>query len=382
MFDVDHSRSPDDGHELVLHQPTVMPYLRLTDQASKDMASYLETLGSTRMQQYAPADFMDDPKLKGKRQSASQVLRLRRLPRDISTLEDEGRIGTELTNEGSKPIERLDFSLLTENAKRGVLPDGKESPRGPWYDPKGFFENKLANPAIYDTGKYKPNPLDRLRMPQPNINDNERAALVTMLLGSTDPSLPPDYMYKPTDDRASVQRGWWIVTKYNCMGCHQVDIGQSSVLMGLPMYQGEDKIGLPPVLTSEGARVNPEWLKGFLANPALSTTDTNRDGVRSYLQVRMPTFYFSDGEVRSLVLFFQAMSHQQQPFIQEKRVPLTPTEVAAARSIFTSTAAPCLKCHAIGDPAHDKNATAPNFLLDKDRLNTAWTVRWITDPRS
>ena len=48
-------------------------------------------------------------------------------------------------------------------------PDGKKSPRGPWYDLKGFFENKLTNPAVYDTGKYKPNPLDRLRMPKPNV---------------------------------------------------------------------------------------------------------------------------------------------------------------------------------------------------------------------
>jgi len=30
---------------------------------------------------------------------------------EISGLEDEGRIGTELTIEGSKPIERLDFAL-------------------------------------------------------------------------------------------------------------------------------------------------------------------------------------------------------------------------------------------------------------------------------
>ena len=30
---------------------------------------------------------------------------------------------------------------------------------------------------------------------------------------------------------------------------------------------------------------------------------------------------------------------------------------------------------------HDKNATAPNFLLSKDRLREAWTVRWITDPQ-
>ena len=202
-----------------------------------------------------------------------------------------------------------------------------------------------------------------------------------MLLGSTDPTLPPDYMYKPADERAAIQQGWWIVTKYNCMGCHQIDIGQRSVLMDLPMYQGQDKIGLPPVLTSEGARVNPDWLKGFLANPALSTTDTNRDGVRSYLQVRMPTFFLSDDEIRSLVLFFGAMSHQAQPFIPQKLEPLTTAEVTMARELFTSTAAPCLKCHATGDAEHDKNATAPNFLLAKDRLRPAWTARWITNPQ-
>jgi hypothetical protein len=262
-----------------------------------------------------------------------------------------------------------------------VLPDGKKSPRGSWYDLKGFFENKLTNPAVFDTGKYKPNPQDRLRMPKPNVNATEIDGLTTMLLGSTDPTLPPDYMYKPSDERASAQKGWWIVTKYNCMGCHQIDIGQRSVLMDLPMYQGQDKIGLPPVLTSEGARVNPEWLKDFLANPALSTSDTNRDGVRSYLQVRMPTFFFSDDEVRSLVLFFEAMSHQAQPFIPQKIEPLTTAEVGMARDLFTSTAAPCLKCHATGDAGHDKNATAPNFLLAKERLRPAWTERWITNPQ-
>ena len=69
---------------------------------------------------------------------------------EIATLEEEGRIGTELTTEGSKPIERLDFSLLTEHAKRGVLPDGKPNVRdgeknAEWYDLKGFFEQKLTN---------------------------------------------------------------------------------------------------------------------------------------------------------------------------------------------------------------------------------------------
>ena len=51
-----------------------------------------------------------------------------------------------------------------------------------------------------------------------------------------------------------------------------------------------------------------------------------------------------------------------------------------ARALFTSKGAPCLKCHAIGDEAHDKFATAPNFLLAPGRLKPGWTKRWLLDP--
>ena len=378
VFDLDHSRSPNDGHELIVQQMTVMPSLRLTVEEARDIASYLITQKHPDAS-YEPAPFMDDPKLKEHGKELIQHYGCAGC-HEISGLEDEGRIGTELTNEGSKPIERLDFALYTEDAKLGVLPDGKKSPRGPWYDPKGFVENKLTDPAIYDDGKYKPDPMDRLRMPKPNVAKADIDALTTFLLGSTDPSLPPDYMYRPADQRAAVQKGWWIVTKYNCIGCHQIGIGQRSVLMDLPQYQGENKQNLPPVLTSEGARVSPDWLKDFLANPALSTTDVNRNGVRSYLQVRMPTFFLSDDEIRTLVLFFEAMSSQAQPYIPQKLEPITTAEKEMARQLFTSTAAPCLKCHATGDAAHDKNAIAPNFLFAKERLRPAWTERWLVNP--
>jgi cytochrome c2 len=152
------------------------------------------------------------------------------------------------------------------------------------------------------------------------------------------------------------------------------------VLQTLPMYQGENKANLPPALTSEGARVDPAWLQRFLENPALSKTDVNRNGVRSYLQVRMPTFSFSDDEIQKLVRFFAAASAQRSPYIAPKLDPLTEAERGMARQLFTSTAAPCLKCHATGNPAHDRNASAPNFLLARERLKPAWTLRWITDP--
>jgi hypothetical protein len=151
--------------------------------------------------------------------------------------------------------------------------------------------------------------------------------------------------------------------------------------MMLPRYQTpEGKDQLPPQLMSEGARVNPDWLLRFLTNPALDEKDTDRDGVRSYLKVRMPTFYFSPIELRKLVRFFQALSGQPMPYIAPRLEPLTEQELAMARGLFTSPAAPCLKCHATGDPAHDKLATAPNFLLARERLKPGWTKRWILDP--
>ena len=380
VFDLDHSRCPNDGHELVVQQPTVMPNLRLSMDDARDIASYLVSQKHSDAT-YASAEFMDDPKLKQKGEELVKHYGCTGC-HELRGLEEEGRIGTELTNEGSKPIERLDFSLFTEDAKRGVVPQGVLGRSGgPWYDSKGFFENKLSNPGLFDQGKYHADPNDRLRMPKPNLRSkDEMEALVTMLLGSTDPTLPPDYMYRPADSRKAIQEGWWIATKYNCIGCHQIGIGQRSILMDLPQYQGDKKGNLPPVLTSEGARVNPDWLKQFLANPAQSTTDTNRNGVRTYLQVRMPTFSLSDDEIRKLVLFFEAMSSQAEPYIPQKQEPLTEAERGMARALFTSPAAPCLKCHATGNAEHDKNASAPNFLLSKERLRMPWAERWVTDP--
>jgi len=120
VFDLEHSRSPNDGHEIVVQQPTVMPNLRLTWDDARDVASYLITLKHADAT-YAAAPFMDDPALKDKGKKLVQFYGCAGC-HEISGLEDEGRIGTELTNEGSKPVERLDFALLTEDAKRASCP--------------------------------------------------------------------------------------------------------------------------------------------------------------------------------------------------------------------------------------------------------------------
>src|SRR5205085_9144908 len=137
---------------------------------------------------------------------------------------------------------------------------------------------------------------------------------------------------------------------------HQFIPGQKTILMGLPRYQDAQE-QLPPKLLTEGARVDPEWLRRFLSNPALNTNDTNRNGVRPYLAVRMPTFSFSDNELRKLVRFFQAMSQQPIPYIPEQVPTLTAKQGDMARRLYSSTAPPCLNCHATAESAPDQHAT-------------------------
>jgi len=376
VFDAEHSTF--EGHEIEWQNPTVMPSFRLSIQDARDIATYLETQ-KTGMS-YPAASYMNDPKLFAKGKALVQFYGCAGC-HEISGLEDQGRIGTELTDEGSKPLSRLDFGFLLTKAQAGILPDGKKSPHGPWDNLKGYFEQKLTKPNVFDEQRYRPNPANRLHMPTPVLSHNDREALVTFLLGSIDDTtLAPYYLYRPKGEAAAIQQGWWIVTKYNCMGCHQVAVGQSSEISKLSMYQGENSANLPPVLMFEGARVQPQWLKSFLADPALSTKDTNTNGVRSYLQVRMPTFYLSDDEISQLVSFFEAMSSQPVQYVAPKQKPLTPEETTIARAIFTSPAAPCLKCHMDGNAAHDKTASAPNLLLAGERLRPAWTLQWMTNP--
>jgi cytochrome c2 len=426
VFDTElHSRCPEDGAELQVQNMTVMPNFRLSETDARDIATYLFSLSSPPS--YAATAYMDDANLKEKGRLLIKQYGCAGC-HEIKGFEDEQRIGKELTVEGATPIERLDFALQTKAAEEGHDPlklHPGEKEKEPWYNHKGFFEHKIRQPSIYDEGKEK-DPKDRLRMPQPYMPPEWRVALTTFLLGSVGTegaNVPGSLFYTPQDQRRQdIQNGWWVIKKYNCQGCHQLQIGQRSVVQDLPFYQTpEGKDLLPPRLTSEGARVDPAWLLKFLHDPSLSGEKTpeqaqqiaalpsaspqavaspqpgaspaannqtahllpqpglDRNGVRPYLQFRMPTFTFSPNELQILVRFFMAMSGQQDPYIREPLQPLTAQERLLARQLFTS-GTPCLKCHITGEASHDAKAIAPNFLLASERLKPDWTVRWLLDP--
>ena len=438
LFDTElHSKCPNDGAELQVQNMTVMPNLRLSEQDARDLATYLFSLSAPSSSE--DVSFMDDPKLAEDGKAEIKQYGCAGC-HEIKGFEEEQRIGKELTTEGATPLERLDFALLTQDAEYGrdplqLHPKDKEKE---WYNHRGFFEHKLAEPKIYDTGKSQYlEGKDKLRMPKPYLTEAWRAGLTTLLLGSLGAegaNVPASLFYNPQDARRQdIQNGWWVIKKYNCMGCHVLQPGQrvpvysnsaeptmtgGAVLTSLPFYQSTKEL-LPPMLTSEGARVDPDWLMKFLKDPSLmqsgekpavpaspspsaAATPTaeakpsaaandqtggrlqpqpgaNRNGVRPHLQVHMPTFNFSPNELRVLVRFFMAVSSQNEPYIKEPLPPMSEAERSIARNMFVS-GTPCLKCHITGEPVHDAKAIAPNFLLASQRLKPDWVFRWLLDP--
>src|SRR5438552_9352626 len=396
LFDTElHSKSPNDGSELQVQNMTVMPNLRLSEQDARDIATYLFSLSSPPSSS-EDVSFMDDPKLAEDGKAEIKQYGCAGC-HEIKGFEEEQRIGKELTTEGATPLERLDFALLTQNAEYGrdplkLHPNDKEQE---WYNHRGFFEHKLSEPKIYDTGKSQYlEGKDKLRMPKPYLTEEWRTGLATLLLGSVGAegaNVPGSLFYNPQDGRRQdIQNGWWVIKKYNCMGCHVLQPGQrvpvysnsaeatmtaGAVLTSMPFYQSTKEL-LPPMLTSEGARVDPDWLMKFLKDPSLmqsgekpavsaspspsaAATPTaeakpsaaandqtggrlqpqpgaNRNGVRPYLQVHMPTFNFSPNELRVLVRFFMAVSSQNEPYIKEQMEPMTEAELSIARNIFVS----------------------------------------------
>ncbi len=350
---------------------SLMPNLRLEQQEANDIATYLMSLSDPTD---TPEDYshLDDPSL---RETGDMLIRHYGCAgcHDIAGFEKVGKIGTDLTTEGNKPIERLDFALHTHEAKRNHSGEGIE------YNHKSFFEHKLIKPEYFDEGKIFESPLEKSRMPNFGLSEEEVTQLVTYLLGSVDSDIPESMQHNPVGKDKAIVEGWWVIKKYNCQGCHQVLPGQVPAIAMLSQYQGENAGKLPPSLVGAGARLNPEWLAKFLRNPAMSTKHIHQNGVRSYLTVRMPTFNLWDEEIGILVRFFEAMSDQTSPYFPPEMPDLTEQERTMARENFLGM--DCLNCHASATSTeYDPSVIAPSFVHARDRLKPTWTKRWLWDP--
>ncbi|MBI4431122.1 MAG: c-type cytochrome [Candidatus Omnitrophica bacterium] len=358
---------------------THMPSLRLTHEEALDIAEYLMMLKNPEFDQiaepilspdllteavrYELALQMTQKQADGKiavmdEMSKKLYLGERMINRygcyvchDIAGFENAKPIGTSLSEEGSKPVERFDFGLLKFKHSR-----------------EAWFEQKLKEPRSFDHGKVK-RLEERLRMPKFNLTDEEISSLITHLSSLTREEISLSKQHVLDARKQAVEKGWRMVRKFNCQGCHIVQ-GEGGNILSL--YE-DTSLGSPNV-TGEGKKVVSNWLFNFLRHPAT---------IRPWLKIRMPTFGFDHEQAATLVEFFKALDDVKDPFIPDD-VPLySPEKVAAGKQIFE--ALQCIKCHRftkgmVIDESVDVSTLAPNLMMAKARLRHDWIVEWLKNP--
>jgi hypothetical protein len=154
------------------------------------------------------------------------------------------------------------------------------------------------------------------------------------------------------------------------VGCHEIEKRGGFVRK----YYEENPTLAPPPLNGEGEKVQSNWLFSFLKAPF---------PLRPWLEIRMPTFGFSDEHDTQLVNFFNGLSKVEQPFvyIDDKKIP--PEHIDAARQLTSPDFFNCFSCHVRGgkNPEGPPEGWAPDLAMARQRLNPDWIIKWIQDPQ-
>jgi cytochrome c551/c552 len=91
----------------------------------------------------------------------------------------------------------------------------------------GFIWQKLRGPRTYDYEKTETKGYDeRLRMPKFPLKEDEIEAIATFVLGLVADPPAEEYIYTPNERDQNRIEGEALLTKYNCTGCHMVDLPQ------------------------------------------------------------------------------------------------------------------------------------------------------------
>jgi len=266
---------------------------------------------------------------------------------------DVPRIGTSLSEEGSKPVSRFDFGLLGHE-----LGESRAA----------FFDAKLHNPRVFDTDRQR-KPLERLRMPNIVFNDQEVEALTVFLLSLTNEDMLPAIRRHLNIDETLVEKGEWMVATKNCRGCHKID-GEGGDILA---HYEEEALG-PPLLVNEGSKVQTVWLNNFLNNP---TT------LRPWLDVRMPSFAMGSEDQRTIIDYFNAKARVKEttaPSIYDPELITADTHQEGRRILEMLQ---CKSCHPTGSeiPNSTPDNWGPNLALAQKRLKPDWVIDWMKSPQ-
>ncbi|MDP7033646.1 MAG: c-type cytochrome, partial [Planctomycetota bacterium] len=181
-----------------------------------------------------------------------------------------------------------------------------------------------------------------------------------------------------TSSEEALVRGWSVLQRHNCLGCHQI-AGQGGTY--------------GPDLTWAGLRYRPLWLENFLRTPhVIRRTDPSND--EDVVPV-MPRMSLNEKERSDLLRFFDEMGRDKSARSAIEEVPEIKSRlVNRGRELVQANR--CSTCHWIGgkEPTPDKGGAEgmiqqlsairkkapPLGPQTINRLDPGWMASWIHDP--
>ena len=325
-------RNPDE-----YNPESIMPNLRLTLDQASDITAYLLQFDQKRPQA-GVEEQLNNPELV----KLGETLVRRRgcfACHNIKGMEKEGRIAPELTAFGNKQTRELEF--------------GDSHIPHTW---EAWARTKLKNPNAYRTERI----LDK--MPNFELEPDEVEALLVLLKGFNGIKIPQQYQKNYSEEELVIEKGRRLITRYNCRGCHVVERTGGHIQEFL-----SSKSQYPPPLEMGdyhvGERLKGSWLFSFLKTPTL---------VRTWMKVKMPTFSFTDKEVRDMTAYFEAMSPSDIKYESDANVGKSRDSIQIGVKIVNYM--DCGKCH-------DDGAKGIDFSVAAQRLKQNWIPKWLKDTR-
>ena len=245
----------------------------------------------------------------------------------LSGVTGEGEPGPDLSAVGDRRIYELEFGPTKIEQS---LPS--------------YLYNKLKNPRQF---------FQNSRMPDFGFDEPESQAVTTALLAMTSQKLPDAYRPATPPVSAYHPQGPFgaIVKKYACFSCH--------VINGQGTFLASD-------LSREGSAVNRQWLEDFFQLPY---------SMRPTLPERMPKFFMSDQEVKTIADYFQGALRDDS--MDSIHVDPQPALVAEGKRLFFDVYG-CQGCHQVGGKG---GYVGPPLDRSGNRLTSGWVYRWLKNPQ-
>ncbi len=158
---------------------------------------------------------------------------------------------------------------------------------------------------------------------------------------------------------------------------------------------GAFEVRYPPMLRTQGVKTQGDWLFNFLKKPApirpnLFPIQPGAPAMAD-VNIRMPTFEFTDEEAAALVRWFAVRDHEPGvdtyphtafPEREESRLTARKALLEGVGKVLRDNNTGCAKCHYVSGqkPTAEVSAHAPELAGVETRLRPRWLYAWMKDP--